>query len=309
MDEGASLLDNVHAEFKDGKTPASLVLDKLFFGLRKLRNNMTHEVWDHFSRYTVPRHPLIEIIHQDPFTRRSFEKPRGYDGDARLLDFIYGYYDFKNMDITDTGKEIFTYTTNSPASKAVRARKEIIIELINKTAINVKCPRIFSLACGHLREAHSCAAIQERQIKEFIAMDYDTKTLDIVKNNFQDYNVKGYHGSVKDIIVSNKYKELGLFDVVYASGLYDYLSQRIAVRLTQRLFELLNPGGKLLFANFIPDIMDIGYMETFMDWRLIYRDSSQLNDVLSGIAQQEYCDKKFFTEDNENIAFIEITKR
>jgi len=34
---------------------------------------------------TCVEHPIRELIHEDPFTRRAFEKPRGYDGDTELL--------------------------------------------------------------------------------------------------------------------------------------------------------------------------------------------------------------------------------
>ena len=30
------------------------------------------------------------MLHADPMARRSFEKPRGYAGDAVLLDDLYG---------------------------------------------------------------------------------------------------------------------------------------------------------------------------------------------------------------------------
>ena len=34
-------------------------------------------------------HPLGELLHRDPFTRRGFDKPRGYAGDAVLIDYLY----------------------------------------------------------------------------------------------------------------------------------------------------------------------------------------------------------------------------
>lgn len=33
-------------------------------------------------------HPLREIILSDPYSRRAFEKPRGYAGNAVMLDYI-----------------------------------------------------------------------------------------------------------------------------------------------------------------------------------------------------------------------------
>jgi hypothetical protein len=34
---------------------------------------------------------------------------------------------------------------------------------------------------------------------------------------------------------------------------------------------MLKPGGRLLVANFLHDLPNVGYMESFMGWPLIYR--------------------------------------
>src|SRR5438128_12228 len=50
--------------------------------LRASENN-----WNEFVQVCLS-HPLRELLHQDPFTWRAYSKPRGYAGDAELLDFI-----------------------------------------------------------------------------------------------------------------------------------------------------------------------------------------------------------------------------
>jgi predicted SAM-dependent methyltransferase len=53
-------------------------------------------------------------------------------------------------------------------------------------------------------------------------------------------------------------------DFVYAAGLYNYLSQPFTTCLSKIMFDMLRPGGRLLLANFVPDHLEVGYMETFM---------------------------------------------
>ncbi len=70
--------------------------------------------------------------------------------------------------------------------------------------------------------------------------------------------------------------DLGTFDLVYASGLYGIPPARRAIRLTQRLMELVKDDGEFLFANFSDEITTDGYMETFMDWPLILRSANDM---------------------------------
>lgn len=307
MEKGIKLLDRINAELTQKDPHISKAMEELVLGLYDLRSESSIEEWDHFSRSEILDHPILTLLHQDPFTRRSFQKPRGYDGDAMVLDFIYGLADLKKFPLSDLGREIHSYTIGSPACKAVRARKEIISKTIDAQAKDMDNPKILSLACGHLREAHTSEAIQNGRIKELVAMDYDKESLELVKREFGKLKVKTVNASVRDIL-TKKHKELGRFDFLYVSGLYDYLSQRVAIRLTLRLFEMLNSGGRLLVSNFLPQLKNVGYMETFMDWRLIYRDQAQLNAVVADIPLDMIYDKRLFVEENDNIAFLRVIK-
>ncbi len=305
---GVELLDRVYATLTGENPDVFKAMDELVLGLRDVRKDLPLEDWELFSRSLILQHPSINLYHQDPFTRRCFKKPRGYEGDAETIDFIYGYINVDDYKLNRLAKNIHDYCVNSPACKAVRARMKIIAKKIDEVAEKVENPRIFSLACGHLREAHISKAIQEGRIKELVAMDYDRKSLEVVAKEFSGLKVRTAHGSVRDIILAEMHGELGKFDFIYAAGLYDYLSQGVATRLSEKLFDMLNHGGTLLLANFMPHIKDVGYMETFMDWRLIYRNEHLMDNLITNIPELTILNKKLCIEENGNIAFLEIVK-
>ena len=99
------------------------------------------------------------------------------------------------------------------------------------------------------------------------------------------------------------------FDCVYAAGLYDYLQQKTARRLTRILFDSLRSRGRLLIANFLPDISDVGFMESYMGWKLIYRSRTEFLDVTEDIPLEDMEDISLYTEPNQTILFLEIEKR
>ena len=99
------------------------------------------------------------------------------------------------------------------------------------------------------------------------------------------------------------------FDFIYALGLYDYLSQPVACRLTKCMFNMLRSGGAILFGNFLPNIRDVGYMESFMGWKLIYRDIDELANLGVDIPCDQIAAQKTHTEGTRNIGLIEVVRK
>ena len=104
-----------------------------------------------------------------------------------------------------------------------------------------------------------------------------------------------------------KDQRLADFDLIYAAGLFDYLSARVCRRLMANLFARLRSGGRLLVANFVPGGRDAGYLQAFMDWRLIYRPKDDILDFPSGLVACELGEPAFI-EPSRNIGFLEIEK-
>lgn len=72
---------------------------------------------------------------------------------------------------------------------------------------------------------------------------------------------------------------------------------------------MLNPGGRLLIANFLPNIPCIGFMEAVGDWWLIYRNKEQMQELISKIPKEHINNVDIFVEKNQNIIFVEIEKK
>jgi extracellular factor (EF) 3-hydroxypalmitic acid methyl ester biosynthesis protein len=91
--------------------------------------------------------------------------------------------------------------------------------------------------------------------------------------------------NIKDLI-TGRYK-VEDFDLIYSAGLYDYLDAPTAAALTARLFEGLNPGGRLVLTNFLQGTPDLGWMESLMDWYLIYRTQAEVKSFANRVPAEQ----------------------
>ena len=74
-------------------------------------------------------HRLHALVRQDPYTQRAAEKPRGYAGDAVMLDHVYG--GTPPPDTSDLGKRVFACTTRSGMGLSVLYRRVLLRSLID----------------------------------------------------------------------------------------------------------------------------------------------------------------------------------
>jgi len=291
-------------QFLDGDVHGAI--RRIGFELRSLKTDLPANEWSKFGTLAL-EHPICEILHQDPFSYHSFSKPRGYSGDADLLDFIYGHR-LPSPETSEAGREIFAYTARTaPAPLSVQQRLTLVAGKIDETAEKFLNVRIMSVACGHLREAELSVAVQERQLDCLIGLDADQQSIASVRDRLGDRPDLALRNTNITELLAGRIKGGGNH-LVYSLGLYDYLEDRLATRLTNGLFKLLAPGGTLLIANFMPHLHDAGYMEAFMNWSLIYRKPEDLPLLLDRIDPALIAETKTYLDEPGNIAYLEVVR-
>jgi len=145
-----------------------------------------------------------------------------------------------------------------------------------------------------------------RKLQEFVAFDQDEASLSVVAREYAHLGVQTMAGSVRHIL--NGQAKLGQYDFVYAAGLFDYLNDQAAAALTCRMFEMTRPGGLMLIPNFLTGVRDCGYMEAFMDWRLIYRNDADMWALASALPRSAVADCQVFDDSDDAITFLLVSK-
>jgi extracellular factor (EF) 3-hydroxypalmitic acid methyl ester biosynthesis protein len=248
-------------------------------------------------------HPLHALVQEDPYTHRASSKPRGYAGDAVMMDFIYT--GLPPAGTTDLGRGIFSATTRVSMGLSVLYRRQLLKSLLDDTVVTRDCGRVLSVASGHARELEGSLATTALFRGEVVALDQDALSCAEVARVHAGGRVRAVHAGVRELVSGDLAPTLGEFDLIYSAGLYDYLPDLLARRLTARLLQMLRPGGRLVIANFVPGGSGRGYMELFMDWTLVLRSEATLAEMArtAGAAQVNT-----FHDPHRNVVYAELLR-
>jgi extracellular factor (EF) 3-hydroxypalmitic acid methyl ester biosynthesis protein len=119
-----------------------------------------------------------------------------------------------------------------------------------------------------------------------VLLDFNRETLAFVQNKMCDagfdksdnIEFEYRHESVHNLLMM---RGLGSqtedrFDLIYCSGLFDYLSDRICGRLLSLFYTRTAPGGVVFVTNMHTSNPERRVMDLLMEWYLIYRDEDDL---------------------------------
>lgn len=302
-----AVLDRIHGDIEAQPSDVNAAMTSLEIQLGELKRNLSTEHWEE-AVATCRSHPLRELLHQDPLTARAFSMSRGYQGDAELLDIIYSgdYRPFSASPVTQLGASIFSYTIACKAPSAVRERRNYLATQIDELCTATRSAHILSVACGHLRELETAHSIHAAAFGRFVGLDQDPETISAAAAQWQPLGVECRLESVKKFLAASSSER---FDLIYAAGLYDYLEEQAAQYVTQRLFNMLRPHGRLLIGNYTPENDEIAYMEAFMGWRLIYRDAQAMQRLAAAIPREKIGDIGTFSDSAGIVVYLDITAK
>lgn len=236
-----------------------------------------------------------------PFIYRTYTKPLGYAGDYEMMNMIIrnGYEGGSLF-----AKLINAYLLDQEGPQAVRNRVGFlttsIIDETCRTARLGKTANIFCVACGPAWEALNFLA--EHPLADqarFDLLDFNEETLqhtgnkidEVIKKHHRGTQVKLIKNSVQNLLRGERKSVAGeaKYDLIYCSGLYDYLTNRVCKALNTHLYNLLVPGGLLVVGNFAPSTPVRNFIEHFLEWFLIYRDAKQLASLAPDQAPPDNC--------------------
>src|SRR5215470_14870787 len=174
--------------------------------LNRLRSRVDERTW---RTSLIPRlrsEPFYASSQEDPLSRRATHKPRGYAGDAHLIDFIYrsDAIGGEVVSSTPTGQALCNYWTNSPAARSVRDRKSYFTTQLVRTVVRKRRARILVLACGHFREGDVVIGNEAFGDARIICIDQDAVSCAEVERRFASCGITVLNKKVSSVLQINE---------------------------------------------------------------------------------------------------------
>lgn len=285
-------------------------------------------IWEIVKDFDKDRYIIHKDFYQkslgslllDPIevNRRIYQKPLGYPGDYIIMNYIYDYNGEKSyLGGSTFEKLINNYTCNIPVSCANVARKNFLKNTILKLINDVVTPRITSIGCGSARELLELLGEDKVNKKTFYqcldlereALRYIKEAIDIIPGSKTHLlEIKYIHRDITSIIRDKKLKDLIKgSDLTYLSGVYDYLSNKMAKRLTSELFSLLGDKGKLIICNIsLENSSHRAYYELLGEWNMVHRAKEEMLDWTKELSRAEA--EFVYPPNGSNYHFLAITK-
>lgn len=244
--------------------------------LESLRQNLDSTDWKRYVKTDSTCRRWRYFLSSDPYTRWGLIKPKGYAGDATLMDFAYGHLSVceEISSSGSVGMAVYTLTSSAKQSESARQRIKLIADTMKRLVEARGFISVTSFASGHGRELELLDQATRRKIVCFTAIDQDSLSLKVLQDSSQ--NLIANIQAVCENIMRYKPVVMESADLCYSLGLFDYLNTDQAEKVLKKMWHLVAPGGKLLVANLALNAANLGYCEAIMDWWMVARSEEEM---------------------------------
>lgn len=273
----------------------SRTLDQIFQSCREFERNAGNDQGVIYKMKRLFVDKFRGCLRWGNYNRHVMDKPFGYHGDFLIIDEIY-----KNRPET-MGIErcLDNYFLKTGASIATRNRKEDFKAHIKEFLQQTSKPkvRVLNLASGPCRDI---AELFDNSWGEFPGLEIDCLDHDQLAIEYAQKVLGQPPESVGVNFIQQSAIRLALtknitrylpkqYDIIFSTGLFDYLDERIAIRLVSNLKKILTQNGLMIISNYRDKWSNPSrhFMEWGGGWDLIYRSEEEFLKIFSQAGFQE----------------------
>lgn len=315
IEEFNKKLENIEKRcFVQGENP-----DELLTATTKVIMDMMH-VCEEFERIVNDKDVIHDarisfrektnpILSKSYFINRARTWPQGHQGDYKTLEIAY-----KNMPLSEgIGYYLDLSLLNVTLAHAVRNRIRKLEDILSDEISKRQQPSVLNIACGSCRELMGLVPDISASGAKVICIDNDNDALAFAENRLSYTGVLSQiefrkYNAIRMFDDELNMMEFGKQDIIYSVGLFDYLPNDFLVKLLSALYNLLNPGGKLIAAFKDADRYEHQPFHWIVDWDgFLQRTKSDFDRLLyqAGIPDSAILETR---EESGVIIFYQIIK-
>ncbi len=217
---------------------------------------------------------------QSTIIHHGRRKPYGYSGDFQIIDWTYTQFIGSR---SARGKAWDEFYHRQVAPRAVRDRKDQFgLELTRVAARSSSRPiRVLNIGSGPARElldGSKAAGLTPADL-QVVCVDIDKNAISYARDLLGP-SWEGFCSFEQKNAI--RFRPKGQFDLVWSSGLFDYLEARVAAILLRTMYDATATGGQITIGNFADTHSTRPWIEWCGAWFLIHRTQ----DAMQTIADQ-----------------------
>jgi len=257
----------------------------------ELTAKIHHDKQKRIAYKSYTERTVSQVLMGGPGWARCYYKPAGYPGDYKIMN--YGY---DPRPEGDTVAQKFLHLLGMSASRFVITRMETVASLIADYAAARGSEggefTVTSVGAGPAREIKDLLELAPENTRWRINLvDQEPAALDyafdsVARLSERDrLSVRGLNISFREMLRPSSDNTVFVGnDVIYSSGLVDYLNPLLAQRFVKRLYDFVKPGGQVIIGNV--NNLETGRiwpLEYVTDWSLYFRNEDEMRAMACDI--------------------------
>ncbi len=241
---------NPHEAPDDLYKATSKAVDDVLAACKIFENGVRDKAMIHDARVRF-REKTNPILSKSVLVTHTRTWPQGYQGDYKMLENLY-----RNTPLSEgIGYYLDLCCLNAQLAIAVRNRLKLLESILRNEFRRRQRPSVMNIACGSCREVFELAEDIKRSDATVTCIDLDNNALAFAADRLlfssmsllsSEQVILRRYNALRMFDHELNLAEFGMQDIIYSVGFFDYLNSDFLSNLFGSLYDLLNPGGRLI---------------------------------------------------------------
>jgi SAM-dependent methyltransferase len=229
------------------------------------------------AQQLLREHPGMQrLMQEDPLVFHAAQPA------AVRLDLVLGHAAAEPLmaGTSRAGRDLFAVSSTLPWSNALRAHTSLLARMVDAVAAESPGAAVLTLGAGHLREAAHVTALH--RLSRWVVLEEDVARRHELRRSMPSGVTLQSLGCSLRGFVRHPYRR-GCFDLICLPKRLATWSYTEMAALVGAAFEVLKPGGRLIFCAAGAPVPEAAWMDVFMGRSPRWTQARDMEEMLAAI--------------------------